>query len=54
VNDIRLTLKLTPAQAEAVATCRKGDGGIKDFDALKKCPGLEAAKLDPLKIAVRF
>ena len=53
-SDIQLALKLTPAEADAIVSFRKAHGPYKDFDALKTCPGVDAAKLDASKIGIRF
>ena len=50
---LKSTLSLTDAEAEAIVTARKSEK-IKDLEALKKVPGLDAKKLESKKSQLTY
>jgi mono/diheme cytochrome c family protein len=53
-KDIQDQLYLTSDEAAAIVKYRDANGGIKDWASLAKVPGLDIAKIEPLKKRVKF
>jgi len=53
-KELQAQLELSPAEADAVVQYREKNGKIKDWDDLKKTPGLDAAKLESKKERLVF
>jgi competence protein ComEA len=47
-------LDLTAAEADAIVKYRADKGNFKEFADLKKVPGLDASKLEPLQKRIKF
>jgi competence protein ComEA len=47
-------LDLTSAEADAIVKYRGDNGNFKEFADLKKVPGLDASKLEPLQKRIKF
>jgi competence protein ComEA len=47
-------LDLTSAEADAVVKYRGDNGNFKEFADLKKVPGLDASKLEPIQKRIKF
>jgi competence protein ComEA len=47
-------LGVTSAEADAIVKYRADKGNFKDFSDLKKVPGLDAAKLEPIQKRIKF
>jgi len=53
-QEMEKTLGLPAAEAQAIVTWREKNGTIKDFEALKKIPGVTAATLDAKRPLIAF
>ena len=53
-KEISDNLDLTAAEAGAIVKYRTDNGNFKEFADLKKVPGLDASKLDPLQKRIKF
>jgi competence protein ComEA len=53
-DEIRRTVDVPEAVAQAIVTYRRETGNFKSMDDLKKVPGLDAAKVDALKDRLIF
>lgn len=53
-DEITTTIALSEKDADAILAYRKANGPFKDFDALKKVPGIDVKTLDEHKDAVVF
>ena len=47
-------LELTAAEADAIVKYRADKGNFKEFADLKKVPGLDASKLEPIQKRIKF
>lgn len=52
--DLQSQLELTAKDADAIVKYRTDHGDFKDFDALSKVPGIDAAKLTAKKDSIAF
>ncbi|HLI83730.1 MAG TPA: helix-hairpin-helix domain-containing protein [Bryobacteraceae bacterium] len=48
------TLGLTSAEAAAIVKYRQANGDFKDMDSLRKVPGLDMKKLEPIQSRILF
>src|SRR5581483_11268511 len=48
-KELETQLELTPAESEAIVQYRRDHGNYKSFDDLKKVPGIDVKKLEPLR-----
>jgi competence protein ComEA len=53
-KDLVDNLDLTSAEADAVVKYRTDNGNFKEFADLKKVPGLDASKLEPIQKRIKF
>jgi len=53
-QELVLVLEVTPEQAAAIVAYRKGNGGFKTIDDLKKIPGMDGGKVDGMKERIEF
>jgi competence protein ComEA len=52
--DIKTTLEVSETEAAAIVNYRTTSGEFKNFDDLKKVPGLDVSKLEPRKDRMTF
>ena len=52
--DLQSQLELTAKDADAIVKYRTDHGDFKDFDGLKKVPGIDTAKLEAKKDSIGF
>jgi competence protein ComEA len=53
-NELESELGLTSAEATAIAKYRQANGDFKEMDGLRKVPGLDMKKLEPIRSRIRF
>jgi competence protein ComEA len=53
-KDLADSLDLTAAEADAVVKYRTDNGNFKEFADLRKVPGLDASKLEPIQKRIKF
>jgi competence protein ComEA len=53
-KDLESGLEISAKDAEAIVRYREKNGNIKDWDVLRKIPGLDAAKIEPKKDRLVF
>ena len=53
-KDLSDSLDLTSAEADAIVKYRADKGNFKEFADLRKVPGLDAAKLEPIQKRIKF
>ncbi|HEY7338458.1 MAG TPA: helix-hairpin-helix domain-containing protein [Bryobacteraceae bacterium] len=53
-KDLVDNLDLTATEADAVVKYRTDNGNFKEFADLKKVPGLDASKLEPIQKRIKF
>jgi len=53
-KDLETQLEITPKDAGAIVQYRQDHGNFKSFDDMKKVPGLDEKKIEPLKQRIVF
>ena len=53
-KELQTLLEITSKEADAIVKYRQDQGDFKSFDGLKKVPGLDASKIEPLRQRIVF